>query len=126
MPSADTWINIASLVITSIVSLIAARLGAYWQARDMRANATPATNQPKQRIERIKAESHSRLKKLAAATLGSGVPLLSLIVAMSRPIMDRWSVLVIAVCVGWIMVQVAVSLSVYTIYKIWFSLKTAA
>jgi hypothetical protein len=58
--------------------------------------------------------------------LGTGLPLGALVVAMSRPVVNRWTVLAIAVCVSWIAVQIAISLSVYTVYRIWFSLKNDA
>lgn len=133
MPSAETWRTIANIAIPSIVALIAALLNAYlnpyfnahWSDKKSRAVASPAANQPKQRIERIKPESHSRLKKFSAGMLGTGLPMALLVVAMSRPAVTRWSVLAISACVGWIMVQVAVGLSVYTVYKMWFILKDA-
>ncbi|HJP91713.1 MAG TPA: hypothetical protein VJ875_07140 [Pyrinomonadaceae bacterium] len=133
MISAETWKTIANVVIPFIAAIIGALLNAYlnpffneyWSTKRNRATASPAANQPKQRIERIKPESHSRLKKFAAAMLGTGLPLGALVVAMSRPVITRWTVLAIAVCVNWIAVQVAISVSVYTVYRIWFSLKNA-
>jgi hypothetical protein len=134
MISAETWKTIANVMIPSTVALIAALLNSYlnpifnarWSEKKNREVASPAANQPKQRIERIKPESHSRLKKFSAAMLGTGLPLGALVVAMSRPVVNRWTVLAIAVCVSWIAVQIAISLSVYTVYRIWFSLKNDA
>lgn len=125
MTSTAIWLAIASIIVPSIANIISARLNVYWLLKANLADATPAANQPKQRIERAKRESQLRWKKIGAGALGTSVPLALLIAAMSQPV-SRWSVLAIAVCVGWVMVQVAVSLSVYTVYKIWFSLKYAA
>lgn len=125
MTAIAIWLAIAAIIVPSITTLIAARLGVYWSIKANRDSATPAPNQPKQRIERAKRESHLRWKKLGAGLLGTSVPLALLIAAMSQPV-SRWSVLAIAACIGWMTVQVAVSLSVYTVYRMWFSLKYAA
>jgi len=125
MTNTALWLAIASIVVPSIAAIVSARLNVYWLVKANLATAMPAANQPKQRINRAKRESQLRWKKLAAALLGTSVPLILLVAAMSQPV-NRWSVLAIAVSVGWIMVQVAVSLSVYTVYRIWFSLKYAA
>ncbi len=126
MTSTAIWLAIASIIVPSIANIISARLNVYWLAKTNLASATPAANQPKQRIDRAQRDTQSRWKKFVASLLGTGTPLALLIIAMSRPVIDRWSVLTIAVCVGWIMVQIAIGLSVYTVYRIWFSLKNAA
>jgi len=125
MTNTAIWLAIAAIIIPpSITNIISARLNVYWLVKANLANATPAENQPKQRIERAKRESQLRWKKLGAGLLGTSVPLALLIAAMALPV-TRWSVLAISASVGWVMVQVAVALSVYTVYKMWFMLKDA-
>lgn len=124
MTNAAIWLAIAAITIPSITNIISARLNVYWLVKANLANATPAANQPKQRIERAKRESQLRWKKLGAGLLGTSVPLALLIAAMALPV-TRWSVLAISASIGWVMVQVAVALSVYTVYKMWFMLKDA-
>jgi hypothetical protein len=121
MISAATWLAIAAIVVPSITTLIAARLSVYWSVKANLPSAAPAANQPKQRTERAVSEPQSRWKKSVAALIGTGVPLALLIAAMSRPVVDRWSVLTIAVCVGWIAIQISISVSVYITHRIWFA-----
>lgn len=120
MTNAAIWLAIAAIIIPSIANIISARLNVYWLLKANLATATPAVNQPKQRIERAKREFQSRRKEFAAALLNTMVPLGLLVIAMSRPV-DRWSVLTIAVCVGWMAIQVSISVAVYIAHQIWFA-----
>lgn len=122
MTNTAIWLTIAAIIIPSIAAIISARLNVYWLVKANLASATPAVNQPKQRIERAERESQSRWKKFVATLVGTGAPLALLVAAMWQPV-SRWSVLAIAICIGWIMVQLAVLLSVYTVYRMWFNLK---
>jgi len=117
--TAEIWTAIA----IGIIGLINQWAVAGWTNWRSRPTVSPKANHEKARVVRQPRLSKNRFVKIISGLIGSAVPVGLLVFAMTRPgPVSRWTVLSIAMGVGWLMVQFAIAGAVYISVRAWSSL----